>query len=378
MNNDKKLKWERSLFETPAFEEREFKDLPKNVRGGYLVNTVNGVTKKTFAFYGLPSDVHGKIPAAVLVHGAGGNAFYEWVIKWTQRGYAAIAIDINYTEFLSGDPVNRVHNPYLGELDVGGFGSVGKDPYDSWVYYSVAQIISAGSFIGSLPEVDNEKIGLAGISWGGVMSLIALAEDARFAVGAIIYSAGFITDDVLGIETGLFNDKNNKEFYDDYFDPKSYVDKISVPVLFNGGLKDGAFSPFSRQKTYRLIGDNVRVAVIDDLYHDNESNFENENVFEFFGDALSGNLKKKYIKCTLSGNRLSVITDKDAKTVEVYTTENAGNPHTFVWKKTSIVLNGGKTEYILPEKTTYVAATAFYENGVYIGGDILTVGETCL
>ena len=35
-----------------------------------------------------------KFPAVVLVHGGGGKAFPQWVAKWAEEGYAAIAMDL--------------------------------------------------------------------------------------------------------------------------------------------------------------------------------------------------------------------------------------------------------------------------------------------
>lgn len=53
-----------------------------------------GKPTRVFAWHGMPANRSlGKVPAVVLVHGAGGTAFADWVRRWNDRGYAAIAID---------------------------------------------------------------------------------------------------------------------------------------------------------------------------------------------------------------------------------------------------------------------------------------------
>ena len=46
-----------------------------------------------FAYYAAPEGKPpaGGWPAVVCAHGGGGTAFPEWVRKWNQNGYAAIA-----------------------------------------------------------------------------------------------------------------------------------------------------------------------------------------------------------------------------------------------------------------------------------------------
>jgi len=70
---------------------------------------------RIFAYYVLPSvQPSEKVPAMVLGHGGGGDAFIPWVQLWLGRGYAAIAMDTcacfssggqgNHSRHLSGGP----------------------------------------------------------------------------------------------------------------------------------------------------------------------------------------------------------------------------------------------------------------------------------
>lgn len=54
-----------------------------------------GNKTRVFAYVGIPEVVNGnKLPGIVLVHGGGGTAFADWVEIWNNRGYAAIAMDL--------------------------------------------------------------------------------------------------------------------------------------------------------------------------------------------------------------------------------------------------------------------------------------------
>ncbi len=365
---NKPLSWKKYL-KTPCFEKSAFIQLQKNLHAGYLITEINGKTIKNFVFYGIPKNKK-KSPAIVLVHGAGGNAFAEWVSAWVDKGYVAISIDINCTHFTGDDLKNRKPNEDAGIFNVGSFASINKNPYESWTYQSVAQIISAHSFLLSLPQVDKKRTAIMGISWGGVMSLIALGADKRFNAGAIIYSAGYITEDLLGIEQKIFNDDKSKLFYDVYLDPQSYVKDLNIPVLFNAGLNDQAFSPFNRQRTYNLLKKKPTLAIIPDLYHDNASNFNNPIALAFMQDVFEKEHNLKKLNLLITENKLLINAEKDIKQATVYFTNNIGDPHNLKWIDVKIDLYNGKGEITLPTDYDYAIAVIYYGN-LYSSSDIV-------
>ena len=61
----------------------------------YAGEPFQGKPTRVFAYFALPEHSTGPVPAMVLVHGGGGRAFAEWATLWAQRGYAAIAMDLN-------------------------------------------------------------------------------------------------------------------------------------------------------------------------------------------------------------------------------------------------------------------------------------------
>src|SRR5438477_11375092 len=116
-----------------------------------------GKPTRVFAWLGLPKIEPGqKAPGMVLVHGGGGTAFEEWVRLWTERGYAAIAMD-TCGSVPVGAASKWVHDEKGGPPGWGGWDQIGWPREDQWTYHAVADAIQAHSILRSLPEVDPER-----------------------------------------------------------------------------------------------------------------------------------------------------------------------------------------------------------------------------
>jgi cephalosporin-C deacetylase-like acetyl esterase len=146
-----------------------------------------GKATRVFAWYGCPPVKDGeKVPAMVLVHGGGGTAFDEWVRIWNRRGYAAISMDVTGSR-PGATPGKRPRHEWGGP----GHGDFSVDidlpVEDQWIYHAVADVVLAHSLLRSKPEIDSERIGLTGISWGGFLTCITSAVDSRFKFAAPMY-----------------------------------------------------------------------------------------------------------------------------------------------------------------------------------------------
>ena len=62
------------------------------------------------------------------------------------------------------------------------------------MYHAVSQTILANSLLRSLPEVEDEQVGLMGVSWGGIISSIVLGIDQRFAFTIPVYGCGYLNE----------------------------------------------------------------------------------------------------------------------------------------------------------------------------------------
>lgn len=161
----------------------------------YAGEPLDGRPTRVFAWIGLPEGAspERKVPAIVLVHGGGGTAFAKWVATWNARGYAAIAMDTNGS-IPQGERDGRPHPRHAFSGPPGWGASVSqivRPIEDQWTYHAVAAIMRAHSLIRSLPEVDADRTGVTGISWGGYLTSIVMGVDDRFKFAAPVYGCGW-------------------------------------------------------------------------------------------------------------------------------------------------------------------------------------------
>ena len=224
---------------TPATDLTFDFDYADNVKPIYLEGIdFKGQPTCFFAWLGLPKGASAdkKVPGVVLVHGGGGTAFVQWVEEWTERGYAAIAMDTvgcrpvqrfegaNCRVDLKGDRPGMIHD----------FDWEAANIKDGWTAHAVATVIRSHSFLRSLPEVDADRIGITGISWGGYLTCITSAVDERFACAVPVYGCGF-----LGEFEGPV--KNAPESWLKLCDPCMFLCSVKCPILFVNRPVDTAY-----------------------------------------------------------------------------------------------------------------------------------------
>lgn len=229
--------------------------------------------KKTtvFAYYGVPSSPmpEGGYPAVVLVHGGGGCAFYEWVEYWNGKGYVAIAPDFYGQQYGSYSLQNgkAPKNPNGGPSDSGSFGSTAETCKESWTYHSVANIMLAHNILLADERVNDEKIGLTGISWGSVLTLIASGVDYRFGAFAPVYGSGFLLDTPGVAGKSYYTPPADSAEWMRYYDPVSYLPYNNRPTLFSIGTNDSFFSPLLQQNSSELCEGEVSYGYRWDMSH---------------------------------------------------------------------------------------------------------------
>ena len=214
-----------------------------------------GKPTRVFAFYGVPRNTEGKkVPAMVLIHGGGGTAFDRWVKVWTDRGYAAIAMDtcgcVPVGTYGKWDRHEHGGPPGWDAS----FGQLETPITDQWQYHAVSAVALAHSLIRSYPEVDAERIGVTGISWGGYLTSIVSGVDSRFKFASPVYGCGFLGDNSHWLTAGSFEKLGPEKaaLWLKQWDPSQYLGQAQMPILWVNGTNDFAYPMDSWQKSYRL------------------------------------------------------------------------------------------------------------------------------
>jgi len=291
----------------------------------------NGKPTRVFAYYAAPPSEPGKkVPAMVLVHGGGGSAYIHWVKLWVSRGYAAIAMDTS-GQISDGMRGGHTRHEFSGPGSAGGFDQMDDPLEDHWTYHAVADVILAHSLIRSFPEVDAEKIGLTGISWGSYLGCIVSGVDHRFKFYAAVYGCGFLPDNSAWLEDFQKMGPERTAKWRSLWDPSIYLVNTTMPVLWVTGTNDAAFPMDSFQKSYRLPKGDRFLTIRPRMEHAHGGPGENPEEIHVMANAIlkGGPLLPKSTLNPRTGRFVSATFRNYAKIVSAtlnYTTD------TGVWK----------------------------------------------
>ncbi|MCK5802223.1 MAG: acetylxylan esterase, partial [Lentisphaeria bacterium] len=211
-----------------------------------------GRPTRVFAWLGVPDVPKGtKVPGMVLIHGGGGTAYADWVRLWNAKGYAAIAMDT-----CGAVPGPRAGGSWARHEDSGpsgwgGYAQIDWPREDQWAYHAVASVILANSLLRSLPQVDSERIGMTGISWGGYLCSMVAGVDFRFRFAVPIYGCGFTTEHAFAGSVNRLGEEKAARWMR-WWDPSSYLPDAKMPMLWVSGTNDFAYTFNALQKSYRL------------------------------------------------------------------------------------------------------------------------------
>lgn len=261
----------------------------------YAGLTYKGKPTQVFAYYGVPERPAGedqqseKLPAMVLIHGGGGTAFDSWVRLWNSRGYAAIAMDLcgcvpvgtygNWQRHEQGGPPGW--DASFNQLD---------DPIeDQWTYQAVSAVALAHSLIRSYPEVDAERIGVTGISWGGYLTSIVAGVDHRFKFAVPVYGCGYLGENSAWLPAFEKLGAEKASLWLNQWDPSQYLPDATRPMLWVNGTNDFAYPMDSWKKSYLLPKTNRTLCLRIRMPHGHGPAGENPEEIHVFANSIVRN-----------------------------------------------------------------------------------------
>ncbi|MBT2161521.1 alpha/beta hydrolase family protein [Zobellia barbeyronii] len=284
---------ESGVLEAPKYNftnEFDAEKSEENIKGIFYEGlSFKGKPTKVFSWYGVPENLtkNDKVPAIVLVHGGGGTAFIDWVKEWTNRGYVAIAIALEGQ--IPGDKIEGENGKkeyqtfeYSGPKRQGFFEDVVVEKLeDQWFFHAVADVMLATSLLKSLPNVDENKIGITGISWGGILTNVITGVDNRYAFAIPVYGCGYLqeTPNYSNLLSQL--SKEQQTYYLDTWEPSLYVPLQKQPTLFVNGTNDFHFTMNSFTKTYEASPNEKYLSVGHNMKHGHQAGWAPESIYSF-------------------------------------------------------------------------------------------------
>ncbi len=240
-----------------------------------------GKPTRVFAWLGLPPARSGKVPGVVLVHGGGGTAFKEWVQKWNEQGFAAIslAVEGQTDERIPGAPPGAPWQRHAapGPARTGIYGDSAAPLPDQWMYHAVADVVLAHSLLRSQPEVDATRVGVCGISWGGIITATVVGINPRFAFGIPIYGCGGLDRAADNYVRAL----RDNPLYREVWEPLLRLPRATMPLLWLTGPRDAHFPLDVQQASYRAAPGPRMVSVPFDMKHSHPAGWNPPDSYAF-------------------------------------------------------------------------------------------------
>jgi len=365
--------WDLERFgKAPAYEEAtgyEWAETAEGVRPIFFDGPdYEGRPTKVFAWLGVPETPAGtRLPGIVLVPGGGGTAFAHWVRMWNDRGYAAISMDTCGCVPV-GTYGNWQRHPAGGPPGWGGFDQIDHPREDQWSFHAVASALLADSLLRSLPEVDPDRIGVTGISWGGYLTSLIAGADSRFAFAAPIYGCGFTLDMPFG-ESVRATGTEGADRWMRWWDPSSYLANAAMPILWMNGTNDFAYTMNGWQKSYRLAKGPHTLSMRIRMPHGHTEGEVPEEIHAFADQVVNGGTPL----CRITGqgradNRVWATFEAGSPVVEaeLYATTATGPWPERQWDAYPATLAEGRADATLPEGTTCYFLALTDERGLIV------------
>lgn len=281
---------------------------PTNENSGIIALTYDNVDykdKKTkvFAYFGMPKHKLGeKVPAVILLHGGLGHAYACWVKMWNDRGYAAIAMDhdgfyptvVNAGSSEVEDKKNwaREFNEVFAEDGYiippqEDYMNIGDKPFtEHWVYHAVCSTIRAHNILRLNPDIDAERIGITGISWGSVIATIVIGYDNRLSFAVPVYGSGYLSQGYSLLDKAFMVPRTYE-----LWSAEKRFDSVNFPVFWLAWNDDSPFSinscALSYEHTYKF-NNKTRMATKDKMMHSHGCGWAPQEIYSF-ADWITGN-----------------------------------------------------------------------------------------
>ena len=348
----------------PAFREYPEQNHP-GVRGIlYEGAPYHGKPTSCFAWLGLPKRASAKhrVPGIVLVHGGGGTAFADWVRVWTERGYAAIAMDTcgcrpDWSPQVYWAP-QWPRLPDGGAPGWGGFDQLEETLADQWCFQATAAVLRATALLKSLPEIDEAKVGLAGISWGGYLTLVAttVAPQGTYRFAIPVYASAGFTRFRTGILLGRPEvTAGQADEWTKRWDPLPGLAENRTPMLFLTDAEDAAFPAPSWQRTTEAVAGTVQRSMRIDFPHDHQSSFQSRTEAVFAEACLKGKTLPVWGTPVQEGRRLVCEICANGRRfceTSLFYTRAAGFWGDRRWRAVPATLHDGVLSAVLQPETT--------------------------
>jgi dienelactone hydrolase len=295
----------------------------------------------------------------VLVHGGGGTAFPNWVKLWNSKGFAAIAMDTCGATPCWHVTPSPYHNPAWPRHEWSGPGEWGNNDIlednleDQWPFHAVGAVLNAFELLKSYPQVDANRIGVSGVSWGGVLTCLAASLEDRFRFAIPVYGCGGF-DTPMSSLMRTFSPEQRQAWFGAW-DPALYLAEAQMPFLWLSDTEDVAF-PLDVWNRSTSISQNplTRRSLRIDYPHGHDVCWPSKTIPVFAKGCLENATFPLLAAPEISGNKISCTwTQGDSKAIsaELAYTRATGHWGDRRWRPLAAQIQGNVLTAELPPNT---------------------------
>jgi dienelactone hydrolase len=236
-------------------------------------NGIKGDRVPAYLYVPKRKGANAPFPAILLQYGSGGNKKTDYIVaignQFVGRGYVVLTID----------------SPNQGERrkDKNTAGGLGLASAEVVMHYC-GDYSRAVDFLSSRREVDKERLGYVGISWGAITGITYVAYDQRIkAMGSMIGGGNFL---------GLYNAKLAEKIANEgskSSDPVCHVARIAPrPLLFINVTNDQLIQKSWAESLHKAAGAGSKVVWLetDHYFKGVDRSKVCESVIDFMDEKL--------------------------------------------------------------------------------------------
>lgn len=340
---------------------------------------------RVYAVFGVPLNAK-NVPAVLHIHGGGQTLSQDWVKYWTSLGYAAMTFDYcgeweGRAEYTKYPESVRYGNQKYATNDVCS-PDAASNSWHEWTYMARRML----TYMASQPQVNEDKMGIFGISMGGTMTWMVAGVDDRVAAAAPIYGAGYDYSfrrihpyDLNVPDLKLFLNATAKK-YVTAVSSEAYAPYIKCPLLYLSASNDfhGSFD-WASYIYDALPADTIRRISISPNY-DHHIFFDQKEMLPLFMGAhlKQNNIFPKNPHMVIakgdSGKpqlQLRLDTSKEIEYVKLYYGLETVNEFRRFWDEAEVVDQGNgfytaDIDVLHLDKGLFAYASVKYKDGYYL------------
>jgi dienelactone hydrolase len=206
------------------------------------VQTEQGaVASNIFATIARPTKP-GKYPGLLVLHGGGGSAEVDKAIKWAAQGYVVVALDEPGIAFPDKAPLSE------GRWKSYQYGQhrfiASPDITTSTVFDGVLSTIQALYLLRAQTDVNKERIGVVGVSWGGYLTTMVTGIAGRYIHASFsVFGSGFYDHGSSFLRELNAMPDSEKKLWLQYLDAGRRIEKVKTPFFIAAAANDNFFYP---------------------------------------------------------------------------------------------------------------------------------------